>query len=90
MNRLVGKWMDPSSGTIYVFDDRGVYGESLPNEPYSKATYSVSGTTLLMTGEATKPQQEIELRFSEDGNQVKLDWADGTKSICLTRIETEN
>lgn len=90
MNQLVGKWKDLSSGPIYVFDYRGVYRKSPPNEPDSKATYNVSETTLLITVKATEPKQEIELTFSDDGNQVKLDWVDGTKSVCLTRIETEN
>ena len=90
MNHLVGKWEDLSSGTIYVFDPSGVYSKSPPNEPYSKATYSMSENTLLMTVKATEPKRRIELTFSDDGNQVNLDWVDGTKSVCLTRIETEN
>ena len=89
MNRLVGKWVDSSSGTHYEFanyaSERGWQRKN-----GSRSWYSVIGNTLLMTVKATEPQQEIELTFSDDGNQVKLDQVDGSRGVCLTRIETEN
>ena len=94
MDSLAGKWI-ASSGEVYIFDDRGlgrrVYGRYIGDKLTNKASYSISGNTLTMTVCATGPdrKQKIELTFSDNGNRVKFDWIDGTKSVCLRRSEPD-
>ena len=96
-DKIIGTWIGPSKES-YDFD-----GELCKRRyPGSKgwqtvrAEYSICGNTLtLVISVNVEDREKIDLTFSDDENQVRFDWIDGTKrrwddakSVWLRRENT--